>query len=44
MASAMSFGGAIACWFAYRDSKGHRDYHTKIVLEDMDDIEQLYRS
>lgn len=44
MASAMSFGGSIACWFAYRESKGHREHYTKIVIEDMDDIERLYQS
>lgn len=44
MASLMSFGGAIACWFSYREIKAHREYCTKILLEDMDDIERLYQS
>ena len=44
MVSAVGFTGAIACWFAYRESKAYREYYIKIVLEDMDDIERLYES
>ena len=42
MAVAIGIGGAIACWFAYRESMGRREDDINIVIEDMDDIERLY--
>ena len=42
VAAAVGFSGAIACWFAYRESRGRREDDINIVIEDMDDIERLY--
>ena len=44
MAVAVGIGGAVACWFAYRESSGRREDDINIVIEDMDAIERLYES
>lgn len=44
VATAIGFSGAIVCWFAYKESRGSREYYIKIVIEDMNDIERLYES
>ena len=44
VAAAVGFSGAIACWFAYRESRGRRQDDIKVVIEDMDAIERLYES
>ena len=44
VATAIGVSGAIVCWFAYKESRGRREYYIKIVIEDMDAIERLYES